>query len=163
MNKVILSTPIESKKRLYLILLSTIFSIFFVTAAVGQEIPAFMYYSSLSPQTGFPKELQSKRSAVIVNIADDWKKFATEAHEKLRLMSIDPVLYVDYRDLMAGDDATGTILAHLNERKISYLLTFTRNEQGLVELNITDMAGFLKPGQQTSYRYSSVKLPDLLK
>ena len=131
--------------------------------STAQDVPAFVYYNNLSAQAGFPKELQSKRSVVVMDVGDDWRELSEEVHEKLRLMSVDAVQYIDYRDLVAGEDATKAILEYLDKRDISFILTFGRNDQNQYELNITEMKDFLKPGPQLSYRYSNVKIDGLLK
>lgn len=144
-------------------MLLMVISTMITSHAFGQEVPAFVYYSSLNPQTRFPNELQAKRSVVIVNIEEDWKKFSAVVHEKLQLMSIDVVEYIDYRDIIAGEDATKTILEYLEKRGITYLLTFSKNSFNQYELNITAMKNFLKAGSHTSARYSAEEIDGLLK
>ncbi|MEL7144934.1 MAG: hypothetical protein AAFO69_01095 [Bacteroidota bacterium] len=162
MNKQIAQYAVRQAKNTYRFLLVLIASLTF-TQSFGQEVPAFVYYSNLTPQTGFPKWLQSARSAVIIDLEEDWKTFSEKVHRKLRLMSVDAVQYVDYRDMNAGKDATKTILEYLKQRQITYLLTFTKNKSDQYELNITDLEGFLKPGTHVSYQYAGVELKGLLK
>ncbi len=133
--------------------------------AKAQQVPAPIYYSNLSPVNEFPKFLQSKRSVIIVNVPGDWEKFANKVHSKLILMSIDPVLYIDYRDIISGTDATKAILNHLEERKISYLLTFGKNDNNQFDVNITSAKNFLKaasPVHKSTYM-AHVDLQRLLK
>ncbi|MEL6559294.1 MAG: hypothetical protein AAFQ94_13980 [Bacteroidota bacterium] len=131
--------------------------------AFSQEVPPFVYYNNLNKQTEFPKNLQSARSVVVLNVAEDKVEFARQIHEKLRLMSLDVILYIDYTDLSAGVDATGPILADLNKREVKYVITFSNNSAGQYEMNITGMGNFLKTGQQKSASFASINIDDLLK
>ena len=131
--------------------------------AFSQEVPPFVYYNNLNKQTEFPKNLQSARSVVVLNVAEDKVAFARQIHEKLRLMSLDVILYIDYTDLSAGVDATGPILADLNKREVKYVITFSNNSAGQYEMNITGMGNFLKPGQQKSASFASINIDDLLR
>ena len=101
--------------------------LFFLAAmatAKAQQVPAFVYYNNLSKQTEFPKNLQSARSVVVLNVDEDKLKFAKKIHNKLRLMSIDAVQYIDYNDLTAGTDAPTPILAYYEKRIVKYVNTF---------------------------------------
>lgn len=131
--------------------------------ALAQEVPPFIYYNNLSKQTEFPKNLQSARSVVVLNVAEDRTEFARQIHEKLRIMSLDAILYIDYTDLSAGIDATGPIFDYLNKREVKYVITFSNNSDGQYEMNITGMGNFLKAGQQKSASFTSINIDDLLK
>lgn len=146
--------------RLYLLIL---FCLYLTGSASSQQVPAFVYYNNLMKQTEFPKNLQSARSVVIIDVNEDWEKFSAKVHSKLRLMSIDAIQYVDYNDITAGADATTPILEYLNKRAVKYVITFTNNSEGQYEVNITGMGNFLKPGQQKSTSFASVELNGLLK
>ena len=146
--------------RRYLLIL---FLLTFSGVTLAQTVPPFVYYNNLNKQTEFPQNLQSARSVVVLNVADDKMKFAQTVHEKLRLMSLDVILYIDYNDLSAGVDATGPILEYLNKRDVKYVITFSNNSAGQYEMNITGMGNFLKPGQQKSASFASINIDDLLK
>jgi len=143
--------------------LLVLISLVFFNNAFSQQVPAFVYYNNLTKQTGFPTDLQSSRSAVIVNVNEDWKEFSANVHGKLRLMSIDAIQYIDYNDLNAGNDATLPILDYLKLREVENILTFSKNSIGQYEVNITGAQKFLQAGQHKSASFANVELEDLLK
>ncbi|MGB3464550.1 MAG: hypothetical protein WBA74_04740 [Cyclobacteriaceae bacterium] len=134
-----------------------------IYSASAQEVPAYVYYNNLSQQTVFPESLQSERSAAVINVSGDWKKFAAKIHEKLRLMSVDVIQYIDYNDLTAGDDVTAPIVAYLNKRNVKFIITFSVNEEGLFEMNISDMENFLKSGKHPATRFTNSDPDGLLR
>ncbi len=146
--------------RRYLLILFCLTSL---GSAVAQQVPAFVYYNNLNKQSVFPKNLQSARSVVIVNVNEDWKKFSEKVHSKLKLMSIDAIQYIDYNDISAGTDATTPIIEYLIKRDVKYVVTFSTNQAGQYEVNITGMGNFLKPGEQKSASYAGVEINGLLR
>ncbi|MEM8892940.1 MAG: hypothetical protein AAGC88_00090 [Bacteroidota bacterium] len=77
-----------------------------------------------------PETLLSSRSVVMINtgteqlISGEWEEKATELHEYLVNVKVDPVAYFYWQDFKAGRTATANFIALLNTRQIQNVILF---------------------------------------
>jgi hypothetical protein len=119
----------------------------------------FLKYS----ESYLPKELLSTKTVVIVYTATDpetgllspWKDIATEAHEYMRSLGVDPVKYYHTTEISAGPDVRRAIASELAEREIANLVMLAHMpEQGEFVMIITGFSGdaeFVENSQDAWY------------
>ena len=113
------------------------FIIHTIVFAYGQ-VPLYQY-RTLVVSEELPPTLTTHRSLVILSANDtgtvftssDWKNMAREAHQSLRQMSIDPVVYVSQNTLLANKIVTKKFISFLSFREIKNVIFLTSSHEGI--------------------------------
>lgn len=108
------------------------------TSAFSQ-IPLYEY-RELNKSITVPSNISSQRCAVVVSVPNvdngftkigDWKKLANDAHKAFVTMGLDPIIYINHYDLIAGEK-TRTMYSELfSKRRVKNLIFLTQHSSGI--------------------------------
>lgn len=107
------------------------------------QVPMYRY-SNINYSQYLPEGLRNNRSAVIIlpkttslpsgaSESEDWMKLVNETHPLLVKMGIDPVLYINHRNMVASNQALSGYATRLQNRRVKNLI-FITHDKGKFEL-----------------------------